>query len=76
MNADPLREALQKALDEQGDGWNVAHYVTVAGLERLSGDGCETTTYVYAPGQPDYITEGLLLSGERFYTAVDEEPEI
>lgn len=63
---DALLNAVQAAIDADGEGWRVAHYVLVVGLESLGADGMTTSAAVYfRPGQPDYITAGLLA------TAVD-----
>ncbi len=57
-----LRAALQKMLDEEGDGWQLSqHLVVVVGLERLTAGGFESTAWSFWPdGQSDYVTNGLL----------------
>ncbi|WAA20348.1 hypothetical protein SEA_VREDHORSE_36 [Mycobacterium phage VRedHorse] len=70
--ADPVRAAIQESLDAQGDGWQVAHYVVVAGLERITGDRMDlgATTIITPVGQPDYLTEGLV---NRYWDESDDE---
>jgi len=72
-----IRSALQVSTDEQsGDGWTVAHFVCVMGLDRMGPDGVETAVSVCSPDvQADYITEGLLAQGERLRDAAHEEME-
>ena len=67
-NPRDLRDAIQRLLDESGDGWSVAQYVVAMGLERLMPDGSvESLPWYWAPtDQPTWQTLGLL---ER---AVDE----
>ena len=57
-----LRHALQRMLDEEGDGWQLSqHVVVVVGLERVNSGGIESTAWSFWPdGQADYITTGLL----------------
>lgn len=61
---DPIRDALQRHLDECGDGWSVRDYVVSLGIERIvDGGGIETATYWIAPmEQAEYVTDGLLRS--------------
>ncbi|AKU45124.1 hypothetical protein QUICO_37 [Mycobacterium phage Quico] len=70
--ADPVRAAIQESLDAQGEGWQVAHYVVVAGLERITGDRMDlgATTIITPVGQPDYLTEGLV---NRYWDESDDE---
>ncbi len=56
-----LRAAIQRLLDESGDGWVVDQFVVSLGLQRMNGDHVESTAWVWAPGeQPDWQTDGLL----------------
>ncbi|AYB69273.1 hypothetical protein SEA_GALACTIC_39 [Mycobacterium phage Galactic] len=54
MSADPVRGAIQASLDAMGDGWQVAHYVVVVGLERIDerphGLGCYDCDHTYRSG--------------------------
>ncbi|QFP96420.1 hypothetical protein SEA_MODRAGONS_36 [Mycobacterium phage Modragons] len=70
--ADPVRAAIQESLDAQGEGWQVAHYVVVAGLERITGDRMDlgATTIITPVGQPDYLTEGLV---NRYWDESNDE---
>ena len=56
-----LRNAIQKVLDEEGDGWIVAQFCLALGLERMVDAEIESTAWVWAPAdQPDWVTDGLL----------------
>jgi hypothetical protein len=70
-----LRAAIQKLLDEIGDGWTATQFVVVMGLERLTSDcRVESTAWLWAPGeQPEWQTFGLLDSAREIYE--DAEPE-
>ncbi|AKU43116.1 hypothetical protein SEA_QUICKMATH_37 [Mycobacterium phage QuickMath] len=70
--ADPVRAAIQESLDAQGDGWQVAHYVAVVGLERITGDRMDlgATTVITPVGQPGYVTDGLV---NRYWDESDDE---
>ncbi|AIM50161.1 hypothetical protein PBI_BUZZLYSEYEAR_39 [Mycobacterium phage BuzzLyseyear] len=70
--ADPVRAAIQESLDAQGDGWQVAHYVAVVGLERITGDQMDlgATTVITPVGQPGYVTDGLV---NRYWDESDDE---
>lgn len=61
-HADTIRQAIQTMLDQLGDGWQVAQHVIAMSLERVSPDGTiETTAWYWSPpGQPDWMTTGLL----------------
>jgi hypothetical protein len=67
MSEPSLDAALQARLDEEAEGWRLAHYVAVVGIERMSSDGSvETDVARYtADGQAEYVTEGLLLNADR-----------
>lgn len=64
MSDDPIKEALQTTVD---DGWIPNHYVVVAAFEKfLDHDQYQTATVLLvAPGQPEYVTRGLLATGEE-----------
>ncbi|XAL85092.1 hypothetical protein RSPPQCQH_CDS0041 [Mycolicibacterium phage phi1_186001] len=64
--ADPVKAAIQESLDAQGEGWQVAHYVVVAGDRMDLG----ATTIITPVGQPDYLTEGLV---GRYWDESDDE---
>lgn len=59
---DYIREAIQRFLNEEGDGWNLTQYVIAMGLERILPDGSvESIGWYTAPSeQPDWQTGGLL----------------
>lgn len=64
---DGVRAAIQALLDGYGDGWSAAHWVVAVGLERVTADGgVESGSWaITPPGQPDYVTDGLLLAVEE-----------
>ena len=56
-----IRQAIQTMLDECGDGWQVAQFVVVMGLERVRDGEIESSPWLWAPPQqPDWQTDGLL----------------
>lgn len=59
---DQLRASLQYLLDCEGDGWQLAHYVVVMGLQKVKPDGSiGNAAWLAAPtDQPDYVTDGLI----------------
>ena len=59
---DRLRNAIQKLLNAEGDGWILDQFVLALGLQRVNSDGdVESTAWVWAPAeQPDWQTDGLL----------------
>lgn len=60
--SETIRDGLQEAVET---GWTVAHYIAVAGYQRLNGDDIETAIVMYTPtGQATYITAGLLATAE------------
>jgi hypothetical protein len=61
---DPLRSAIQQMLDACGDGWTVADYLCVIGLERVGADGeLETMPWWMAPDrQASWVTDGLIVA--------------
>ena len=60
--AERLRNAIQRLLNEEGEGWVVGQFVLALGLEKVNSDGAvESTAWVWAPAdQPDWQTDGLL----------------
>lgn len=78
MSADPretaldgLRSALQVLLDAEGDGWHVAHYIVVLGIERFSSETgrVENGVWTAAPvDQSEYIATGLLETAQMYRT--------
>lgn len=62
MLPENIRAAIQRLLDEAGDGWTVNQYVIAMGLERITAQGTlESTAWYWAPPeQPDWQTAGLL----------------
>jgi len=71
---DRLRNAIQKLLNAEGDGYVLDQFVLALGLQRINSDGViESTAWVWAPTeQPDWITDGLL----RTATELREESDI
>ena len=59
---DRLRNAIQKLLNAEGEGWVLDQFVIAMGLQRVTSDNqVESTAWVWAPAeQPDWITDGLL----------------
>lgn len=56
-----VRAAVQAVLDAAGDGYQVAQFVVCMGLEKLTPDGVESTSWFWTPpGQPDWMTAGLI----------------
>ena len=57
-----LRNAIQKLLNAEGDGWILDQFVLALGLQRVNSDGdVESTAWVWAPAeQPEWQTDGLL----------------
>jgi hypothetical protein len=75
---DKLRKAIQDILDaSDSEGWELAHYVVVVGIERLTSDGkVQTAVWAAQPGdQADYITDGLLASAEDIRASADVEDD-
>lgn len=76
---DPIRDAIQAALDAEGEGWLVSHYACIVGLDRVHDGALEVgATWLTTPtGQGGYVTDGLLAAAlerrndEKY--AVDDE---
>lgn len=64
MSADPIRTAIQQVLDAYGDGWTIADFVVVMGLERVSSTGeLETMPWWCAPPQQaEWVTDGPIVA--------------
>lgn len=73
MADDYLREAIQKLLNESGDGWSLTQFVVAMGLEQLNSDGTvESVVWYHAPeNQPHWQTGALLDRALELH----EEPE-
>lgn len=69
---DPLRAAIQQLLDDHGDGWAVADYIVVMGLERVGSDGeLETMPWWTAPhSQASWVTDGLIVALDDMRSSV------
>jgi len=73
MSADNIRAALQKLVNEDAEGWAVAQFVVVMGLERIAEDGSiEGTAWYWQPAdQADWITGGLLDAAQDIRASAD-----
>lgn len=61
MTAERIREAIQALLDDIGDGYSLTQVVIAMGLERVTDGDIEATAWYWSPpGQPDWMTTGLL----------------
>jgi hypothetical protein len=67
-----LRNAIQKVLNEEGDGWIVGQFVLALGLEKMVDGAIESTAWVWAPAdQPDWVTDGLLRAASELREDAD-----
>jgi len=67
-----LRNAIQRVLNEEGDGWIVGQFVLALGLEKLVDGVIESTAWVWAPAdQPDWVTDGLLRAASELREDAD-----
>ena len=75
--ADRIRNAIQAVIeaDEGAQGWTVAQYVIVMGLERILSDGSiEACSWYWHPAdQADWMTAGLLEAGLELRAGADLE---
>lgn len=56
-----VRAAVQNILDAAGDGYQVTQMVICMGLERVVDGDIESTSWFWTPpGQPDWMTAGLI----------------
>lgn len=60
--SDYLRNAIQRLLNESGDGWTLTQFVIAMGLERINADGTvEAVAWHWSPrDQPQWQSLGLL----------------
>jgi len=70
---DVLRQAIQGVLDSAGDGYQLAHYVVVMGIQKMNPEGHVTSSawLAHPIDQADYITDGLLNTAEEMRAAAD-----
>jgi len=67
-----LRDAIQRVLNEEGDGWIVGQFVLALGLEKMVDGVIESTAWVWAPAdQPDWITDGLIRAASELREDAD-----
>jgi len=67
-----LRNAIQRVLNEEGDGWIVGQFVLALGLEKMVDGVIESTAWVWAPAdQPDWITDGLIRAASELREDAD-----
>ena len=67
-----LRNAIQRVLNEEGDGWIVGQFVLALGLEKMVDGAIESTAWVWAPAdQPDWVTDGLLRAASELREDAD-----
>jgi hypothetical protein len=67
-----LRNAIQRVLNEEGDGWIVGQFVLALGLEKMVDGVIESTAWVWAPAdQPDWVTDGLLRAASELREDAD-----
>jgi len=63
---DHIRVAIQGLLDSLGDGWTLAQYVIIMGIERVTDGEIEATSWYWCPSsQPEWMTDGLIDHGVR-----------
>lgn len=76
-HADNIRAAIQAMLDQLGDGWQVGQHVIAMSLERITADGViETTAWYWSPpGQPDWMTTGLLEAAVELDTQANTDTD-
>jgi hypothetical protein len=74
---DRLRNAIQKLLNQEGDGWVLNEFVIALGLQKMNSEGeVESTAWVWAPAdQPDWITDGLLRAASELREDADIETD-
>ena len=70
---DRLRNANQKLLNAEGDGYVLNEFVLALGLQRMDSEGnIDSTAWVWAPAeQPDWITDGLLRAASELREDAD-----
>lgn len=74
---DRLRDNLQYLLDCEGDGWQLAHYCVVLGIQKIGEDGhIQNASWIAVPiDQADYITDGLIESAELMRASCDVDDD-
>lgn len=73
MNAhERLRAAIQALLDD-GQGWQLTHYVVAMGIERMNSEGkIESAAWLAAPdSQAEWITDGLIAAADEMRASAD-----
>ncbi|MCH9729822.1 MAG: hypothetical protein K0U84_09135 [Actinomycetia bacterium] len=71
--AQAVEAALQLLLDSCGDGWTLANYVVVMGLQKVDDDGVASEAWVYpAPNQPHWVTTGLLVETDGLFARTED----
>ncbi len=75
--ADDITNAIQRLLDNHGDGWTLDQHVIVMALQRLSPQGdVENIVWYYVPAdQPSWQTSGLLDAALRQAEHCDEDTD-
>lgn len=75
MNGDELRAAIQKLLDEHGDGWTVAEFAVCMYIERLNADDSVSVQpwWWAPPDQGDCRTDGVINAVLDFRSIADHE---
>lgn len=70
-----LRAALQQLLDAEGDGYQLAHYVVVMGIQKIDAMGkIDARAWMAVPAeQADYISDGLIAAAEDMRADADVE---
>ena len=70
---DRLREAIQAVIDDDEE-WQVSQFVIAMGIERIRDGEVQAGAWYYAPpGQPEWMTTGLLESSMELRAACDLE---
>lgn len=73
---DKLRAAIQDVVDaeDQGEGWCLAQFVIVMGLERVVDGRIQATSwYWHPPDHADWMVTGLLESGIEMRAAAEAD---
>jgi uncharacterized membrane protein len=72
---DEVRAAIQRVLDAADDGWQLgASFVIIMGIERVTDQGIEATSwYLHPPEQPNWATDGLLNAAIQAREFADED---
>lgn len=57
-----LADAIQRVLDQEGDGWTLSHWIVIMGIERMNSDGAvDSAVWIAKPAeQAEYVTDGLI----------------